>query len=99
MHSSMTPRLKLRPPLFSRSKMAGLHADEAAARILVVEDDPRICDVLEYALKADGYSVQLARRDREAVEVCKTNAPILLVLDAGLPDIDGFEACRLIRKF
>jgi DNA-binding response OmpR family regulator len=67
--------------------------------ILVVEDDPRICDVLEYALKADGYSVAVTNRGREAVQICQKIAPELVLLDAGLPDIDGFEVCRLIRKF
>ncbi len=71
----------------------------AATRILVVEDDPRISDVLEYALKADGYGVQTTQRGREAVELSKKAAPALVVLDVGLPDIDGFEVCRLIRKF
>ncbi len=67
--------------------------------ILVVEDDPRICDVLEYALKADGYSIQTTQRGREAVEIARRTPPELVVLDVGLPDIDGFEVCRLIRKF
>jgi DNA-binding response OmpR family regulator len=69
------------------------------SRILVVEDDPRIGDVLEYALKADGYSVRTTQRGREAVELCRKNPPELIVLDVGLPDIDGFEVCRQIRKF
>jgi len=67
--------------------------------ILVVEDDPRICDVLEYALKNEGFPVQLVNRGREAVEICKKNPPGLVVLDVGLPDISGFEVCREIRKF
>jgi DNA-binding response OmpR family regulator len=66
--------------------------------LLVVEDDPRICDVLEYALKADGYSVCTTNRGREAVALCGKNPPDLIVLDVGLPDIDCFEVCRLIRK-
>ncbi len=70
-----------------------------ACHILVVEDDPRIRDVLEYALKADGYRVCTTQRGREAVELCKKNTPGLIVLDVGLPDIDGFEVCREIRKF
>ena len=67
--------------------------------ILVVEDDPRIRDVLDYALKNEGYAVRLTDRGREAVEICKKNPPALVVLDIGLPDIDGFEVCRLIRMF
>jgi two-component system OmpR family response regulator len=66
--------------------------------ILVVEDDPRISDVLEYALKADGYEVQTAQRGREAAEIAQRASPGLIVLDVGLPDIDGFEVCRIVRK-
>ena len=68
-------------------------------KVLVVEDDPRISDVLEYALKADGYEVVKAERGREAIELAKRSAAALIVLDVGLPDIDGFEVCRAVRKF
>src|SRR2546423_5226431 len=67
-------------------------------KILVVEDDPRISDVLEYALKTEGYEVVKAQRGREAIEIAQRSAPALIVLDVGLPDIDGFEVCRSIRK-
>src|SRR6266403_1800512 len=68
-------------------------------KVLVVEDDPRISEVLEYALKADGYEVQTAQRGREAAEMARKSSPGLIVLDVGLPDIDGFEVCRLVRTF
>src|SRR5436190_21765959 len=68
-------------------------------QVLVVEDDPRISDVLEYALKAEGYDVQKAQRGREAIEMAQRSAPTLIVLDVGLPDIDGCEVCRSVRKF
>jgi len=68
-------------------------------KVLVVEDDPRISDVLEYALKAEGYDVQTAQRGREAAEIARTTGPGLIVLDVGLPDIDGFEVCRIVRTF
>ena len=68
-------------------------------KVLVVEDDPRISDVLEYALKAEGHDVQKAQRGREAIEVAQRSAPALIVLDVGLPDIGGFEVCRSVRKF
>ena len=67
-------------------------------KVLVVEDDPRISDVLEYALKADGYEVLKAQRGREAIELANRSSPELIVLDVGLPDIDGFEVCRAVRK-
>ena len=68
-------------------------------KILVVEDDPRISDVLEYALKAEGYEVETAQRGREAAEIARRSSPGLIVLDVGLPDIDGFEVCRMVRRF
>lgn len=67
-------------------------------RVLVVEDDPHICDVLEYALQADGYQFRKTNRGREAVLLCETEPPDVIVLDVGLPDLDGFEVCRLIRQ-
>src|SRR2546421_8188849 len=68
-------------------------------KVLIVEDDPRITDVLEYALKADGYEVQTAQRGREAIEIARRASPGLIVLDVGLPDLDGFEVCRAVRTF
>jgi two-component system OmpR family response regulator len=67
--------------------------------VLVVEDDPRISEVLEYALKAEGFAVRTAQRGREAIEMAKHSSPALIVLDVGLPDIDGFEVCRTVRKY
>ena len=72
--------------------------EEHRGRVLVVEDDPRISDVLEYALRAEGYAVELTRRGREAIALCQRARPVVVVLDVGLPDIDGFEVCREIRK-
>jgi DNA-binding response OmpR family regulator len=68
-------------------------------KVLVVEDDPRISDVLEYALKAEGYEVATAQRGREAIDIARRSPPSLIVLDVGLPDIDGFEVCRTLRTF
>ena len=68
-------------------------------KVLVVEDDPRISDVLDYALKAEGYDVQTAQRGKEAIDLSKRISPGLIVLDVGLPDLDGFEVCRAIRGF
>lgn len=78
--------------------MANSSENSAACRILVVEDDPHICDVLEYALIADGYRFEKTNRGREAVAICEKEPPDLMVLDVGLPDIDGFEVCRLVRR-
>lgn len=65
-------------------------------KILVVEDDPGIFEVLEYSLKAAGHEVLGASRGAEALE--KAPGAECIVLDVGLPDFDGFEVCRRLRK-
>lgn len=71
-----------------------------AFHILIAEDDPHIVDILDYALRGQGYSVRSTARGAEAVALCgQLPAPDLLILDVGLPDIDGFEVCRRIRRF
>ena len=68
--------------------------------ILVVEVDPQIVDILDYALRAQGHTVRSTARGVEAVALCgQTPAPDLLILDVGLPDMDGFEVCRQVRRF
>ena len=65
-------------------------------KILIVEDDPGIAEVLDYALRADGHSVTLTGKGAEAV--AHAAEAECIVLDVGLPDFDGFEVCRRIRK-
>lgn len=67
-------------------------------KILVIEDDPRISEVIEFALKSAGYETIAVRRGRDGIECARESPPCLIVLDIGLPDIDGFEVCRAIRK-
>ncbi len=71
-----------------------------AFHILIAEDDPHIVDILDYALRSQGYSVRSTARGAEAVALCSGSpTPDLLILDVGLPDVDGFEVCRQIRRF
>ncbi len=65
-------------------------------RVLVVEDDPGIIEVLDYALRREGHDVTCVSSGIEAVR-CAGEAEFIL-LDVGLPDIDGFEVCRRIRR-
>ncbi len=67
-------------------------------RILVVDDDPRIRDILRRQLAYEGYQVDLASDAREAFEHLSTSTPDLVVLDVMLPGIDGVEICRRIRQ-
>jgi len=65
-------------------------------KILIVEDDPGIVDVLDYALRQEGHAVTHAARGNEAVD--HASGADFILLDVGLPDIDGFEVCRRIRR-
>ena len=66
--------------------------------VLVVDDDPNIRDVVDYALQKAGFTCRHAGDGREALESFETHAPDFLVLDVGMPDLDGLEVCRQIRK-
>jgi two-component system OmpR family response regulator len=78
--------------------MADMHASsETRGRILVVDDEPAITDLLATALRYTGYTVQTAATGNEALQQASRAAPDLIVLDVMLPDIDGFEVCRRLR--
>ena len=66
-------------------------------RILIVDDEPDILEFVGYNLKKEGYEVQTATNGREAVDRTLAWHPHLILLDAMMPIMDGFEACRLIR--
>lgn len=68
------------------------------ARILVVEDDIEISEPLVRALQGDGYSVSLANNGKLALEKAKVTKPDLIILDLGLPDMDGLDICRNLRS-
>src|SRR6201985_1780412 len=67
-------------------------------RLLVVDDDRGLRDVLRRALSLSGYEIVLAATGSEALSEVTTAVPDAVVLDVGLPDIDGLEVCRLLRR-
>jgi DNA-binding response OmpR family regulator len=69
-----------------------------AESILVVEDEPALRDTLSYNLKKDGFVVEAVGDGRSALESARRLRPDLIVLDLMLPEIDGFEVCRILRK-
>jgi two-component system OmpR family response regulator len=73
-------------------------ADGAPARLLVVDDEDSLVHLLHDALRFAGYEVAMARTGREALEAVRETAPDLVVLDVMLPDLDGFEVCRRLRR-
>ena len=66
-------------------------------RVLIAEDDPLLCDGLARALRAAGHSVDVASDGEGADRCALAGAYDLLVLDVGLPGIDGFEVLRRLR--
>ncbi|WP_420643826.1 response regulator [Candidatus Leptofilum sp.] len=67
-------------------------------KILVVEDDNTLLEMLEYNLNRQGYQVVTAKDGRSALTFARQEKPDLIVLDVMLPGIDGFEVCRILRK-
>lgn len=65
--------------------------------ILVVEDDPEIRRLVRDALETEGFAVRTAVAGREAITIVAHTAPDLVVLDLGLPDMDGVEVVRTVR--
>ncbi|MBF9036398.1 response regulator [Rhodobacterales bacterium HKCCE2091] len=70
---------------------------QTAGKILVVDDDPRLRELVRVALEGAGYGVLTAADGRAALTHEGRESPDLVVLDVGLPEADGFEVCRRIR--
>ncbi|MGY3566755.1 response regulator [Sinomonas sp. RB5] len=66
-------------------------------RVLVVDDEPQLLRALQINLRAEGYSVTVAANGTEALRLAASRPPDVLVLDLGLPDLDGAEVIRGIR--
>lgn len=67
-------------------------------KILFVEDDPETADMLRLYFESQGYEVMQASWGRDGIEMSRRNPPDLVVLDIRLPDIDGYEVCRELRR-
>ena len=72
-------------------------SDPAGGRVLVVEDDADIADVLRRSLRNEGYDVKTSDDGVDALDVAAGFVPDLVVLDLGLPRLDGVEVCRRLR--
>ncbi len=72
--------------------------DENNNRILVVEDEKYISDIIRYNLEKEGYEVLTAFDGQEALDLQQAHDPDLILLDVMLPKLDGFEVCKRIRN-
>lgn len=67
-------------------------------KILIIEDDNKIMNFMSMALKAKGYSIVLARKGNDGILFFCTENPDIILLDLGLPDIDGIEIINQVRN-
>lgn len=72
--------------------------EKSGGRVLVIEDDEEIVDVLRRTLRAEGYEVRVSEEGAGGVRVSSEFLPDLVILDLGLPDMDGLEVCSLLRE-
>ncbi|HXQ19352.1 MAG TPA: response regulator transcription factor [Acidimicrobiales bacterium] len=67
-------------------------------RVLIVDDEPYITDLLSAGLRFEGFAVEVAATGTEALQKARTTHPDLVLLDIMLPDLDGTEVCRRLRE-
>ena len=70
----------------------------ARERILLIEDEPDIAEVLQYNLQKEGFQVELASRGDAGLEAVRRDSPDLILLDLMLPGLDGLEMTRLLKR-
>ena len=70
---------------------------DTPARVLVVEDDATVAEVVELYLRRDGFAVEVARNGKVGLERALADPPDLVVLDLMLPGMDGMQICRRLR--
>jgi two-component system OmpR family response regulator len=68
------------------------------ANILVVDDEESLTELVSSALRFAGYQVMTERNGFDALRAIKSDSPDLIVLDVNMPELDGFEVCRRIRR-
>lgn len=67
-------------------------------KILLVDDEPKVCELIRAYLEKDGYDVIIAMDGKNALEQAQRQKPDLIILDLNLPEVDGVEVCRTIRR-
>ncbi len=78
--------------------MNELMAGTIAQKVLLVDDEPDIIELLKYNLEKEGYQVSSALNGRDAIKAAKANRPDLIVLDIMMPGMDGVEVCNQLRQ-
>lgn len=74
-----------------------MHSCRGSQCVMVVDDEEDVLDLLDAHLSRNGFCVIKARTGTEAVKTCRSAPPTLIVLDIGIPELDGFEVCKALK--
>ena len=77
---------------------AALSRTAPVLKVLIVEDEPALAEILEYNLMRSGYEVLVASDGRSGHRMVEEHRPCAILLDAMLPDLNGFELCRTLKS-
>lgn len=69
-----------------------------ARKVLVVDDEVDVAEIIRYQLKSHGFTVEVANDPGEVIGMCRRFCPDLVILDVMMPDINGYQLCRLMRS-
>jgi len=86
------------PMTSEQSQASGQHLMSPLPRVLVVDDEPHIADVLAMALRYEGFETTVCHRGGAVVDTAVDLRPDVILLDVMLPDVDGFEVARRLRR-
>jgi len=67
-------------------------------KILIVDDDKEVLDIIKKKLTQENYEVMTASSGQEALTICKTDCPDLVLLDIAMPEMDGYNTCEKIKQ-
>ena len=84
-------------PVYGMTNGADM-SSQSPKKILVVEDEPEIAQLVKHYLEKDGSRVDIAKSGAEALKMIKSERPDLIILDLMLPEIDGIEVCKKVRS-